>query len=100
MLQDTIIAVIMCILPSHPVERENRFEQLFHEADRDFEYKSRIWEMFRKAFEEASDKAVRSAAYKTSQQRKEAMKPECNFREVMEKLEKQYILIFRNNEKK
>lgn len=100
MLQDTIIAVIMCTLPSHHVERENRFEQLFHQADSAFESEYQLREKFRKALEEASDEAVRSAAEKTSQQRKEAMKPECNFREIMEELEKQHILIFRKNEKK
>lgn len=42
MVSDTIIAVIMCILPSHPVESENGFEQQFHEADSAFEAKYQL----------------------------------------------------------
>lgn len=73
---------------------------LFHQADSAFESEYQLREKFRKVLEEASDEAVRSAAEKTSQQRKETMKPECNFREIMGELEKQHILIFRENEKK
>lgn len=100
MVQDTIIAVIMCVLPSHPIENGSRFESLFQEADSTFEVKYHVREKYRRMFEKASEEAVRSASEKTAQQREKAMKSECDFRQIMEELKNQNLYIFRYNEKK
>ena len=66
MIADTIVVVMMCIMPSQPQAKENRFEEAFRKADSCFVEKHRIdIEMMKKASEEA----VRSAALKTEKQR-------------------------------
>lgn len=100
MVQDTIIAVIMCVLPSHAIENGIRFESLFQEADSTFEVRYHVREKYRKVFEKASEEAVQSVSEKTAQQRERAMNPECDFRQVMEELKKHNLYIFRYNEKK
>lgn len=100
MLQDTIIAVIMCILPSHHVERGNRFEQLFHEADSAFEAKYQLNEKLMKELERAAKETAISADRKTAKQREEVMNSLSGLRKVAEELKKQSIYIFRYNENK
>lgn len=99
MVSDTIIAVIMCILPSHPVESENRFEQQFHEADSAFEAKYQLNEKLVKELEKAAKEAALSADRKTAQEREKFMKSYSGIREVAEELKKQsiYILNFYEN---
>lgn len=100
MLQDTIIAVIICTLPSHHVERENRFEQQFHEADSAFEAKYQLNEKLRRELERTAKEAALSADRKTAKQREEVMNSLSGLREVAEELKKQSIYIFRYHENK
>ena len=100
MVQDTIIAVIMCVIPFNPIENGSRFESLSQEADSTFEVKYHVREKYRRMFKKVSEEVVRSASEKTVQQREKAMNPECDFRQVMEELKKHNLYIFRYNEKK
>ena len=90
----------MCILPSHPVEKGNRFEQLFHEADSAFEAKYQLNEKLMKELERAAKEAAISADRKTAKQRGEVMNSLSGLREVAEELKKQSFLIFKYYENK
>lgn len=90
----------MCILPSHPVEKGNRFEQLFHEADSAFEAKYQLNEKLMKELERAAKEAAISADRKTAKQREEVMNSFSGLREVAEELKKQSFLIFKYYENK
>lgn len=100
MISDTIIAVIMFLLPSHPVERESRFAQEFHEADSAFEAKYQLREKLVRKLEKAVHEAALSADRKTAKQREEVMNSFSGLREVAEELKKQNIIIFKYYENK
>lgn len=76
MVADTIVIVLVCIKSAQPDKviphkQENRFVELFKEADKKFDkaYRLNIDELKR-----ASSEAVQSAAEKTKSQREKALK--------------------------
>lgn len=69
MIADTII-VVMMVIPSSPQPKENRFAELFKEADAAFEKEYNLKEKLK----EASRQAAISADEKTAKQREEALK--------------------------
>lgn len=69
MVADTII-VVMMVIPSSPQPKENRFTELFKDADAAFEKEYHLKERFK----EASRQAVISADEKTSKWREGALK--------------------------
>lgn len=81
MIADTLVVVVMMVIPSSPQPKENRFEALFQEADKEFERTHKV------EFEElkkASERAAKEADLKTAKQREEALKG-VDFMEIYKK---------------
>lgn len=74
MIIDTIIVVMVCIIPEQqPKEfKQNRFKEVFEQADKDFDRKYGIdIEKLKKA----SSEAVIEAEEKTKEEKKKALEP-------------------------
>lgn len=69
MIADTII-VVMMVIPSSPQPKENRFAELFKEADAAFEKEYNLKDKLK----EASRQSAISAEEKTAKQRDKALK--------------------------
>lgn len=85
MIADTIIVVLVCIMPvQHPKEvRQNRFADAFEQADKDFDRK---YKLDIEALKRAAHEAAISADEKTKAERDKIMKPVLD----VEKLFKKY----------
>lgn len=71
MIADTIIVVLMCIMPAQqPKERCNRFKPLFEQADSAFNAKYNL-----EALRRAAHEAAISADRKTKAERDKILKP-------------------------
>ena len=74
MIEDSIIVVLVCFMPvQQPNEvKENRFEEAFEQADKEFD-KTHKFDI--EALKRAAHEASISAAKKTKAERDEVMKP-------------------------
>lgn len=78
MLADTIIVVLLCIIPAQHQDK-NRFKDAFEKADRQFDIE--LSELAK-----ASEEPAKSAALKTKREREEAMRDFCDFKALLRKM--------------
>lgn len=74
MIADTIVVVLMCIIPTqHPKQvKENRFKEAFEQADRAFDKKYKVDV---EALKKAAHEAAIQADEKTKAERDKIMNP-------------------------
>lgn len=110
MVSDTIIAVMMLVLPSHPVQeenrteiqarKENRFKELFQEADSAFEAKYHTMEYWEPLIEKAAKEAAGSADRKTAAEREKILNSGADYLKIIEDMKKQQYKMLRHYESK
>lgn len=86
MIADSIIVVLVCIMPAQqPKEvKQNRFTEAFEQADKDFNKK---YHLDIEALKQAAHEAAISADEKTKAEREEVMKPVFDVNDLFRKEE-------------